>query len=205
MSLMNHEVRKPSTRSEWVAYWISNIGSPPMMVLAALVVVASLLSEAAVWRWVGLYVVLALLFPLGYLFYLLQHGQITDLDVQRRDQRPRTMIATLLGLALAWLSFLLGGAPLPFRILASASLVQGLLILLITLRWKISVHTSTAAGMIVLILSVAGLAAAPVVMTVPLIAWSRVKLHRHTFMQTLAGTGLGLGVFLTAVLLATKG
>ena len=199
------DVLKPSTRSEWLAYWISNIGSPPMLVLAALMVVATLLPPGEAWQWVMLYVFCALVFPLGYLVYLLRRGQITDLDVQRREQRPRTMIATVGGLALAWLGFLWGGAPLPFRILAGASLVQGMLILLITLRWKISVHTSTAAGMTVLILGVAGLAAAPVVITVPLIAWSRVKLHRHTLMQTLAGTGLGVGVFLAAVLLATKG
>jgi membrane-associated phospholipid phosphatase len=142
---------------------------------------------------------------MGYLGYLLRRGRISDMDVTRREQRARPLIVTLSGLLIAELLFIVGHAPLPFRILAGASLVQAVLVFLITLQWKISMHTSTAAGMTVLILSVAGLAAAPVAISVPLIAWSRVKLRRHTLMQTLAGIGLGIGVFLTAVLLATKG
>ncbi len=198
------EYVRPSTRSEWLAYWISNAGSPPMMALAGLLVTATVLPEASVWHWVAIYVVCAIGIPLGYMGYLLRRGHISDMDVTRREQRARPLIVTLGGLLVAWLLFVLGGAPLAFRILAGASLVQGALVFLITLQWKISMHTSTAAGMTVLILSIAGLAAAPVAITVPLIAWSRVKLRRHTLMQTLAGTGLGVGVFLTAVLLATR-
>lgn len=197
-------VLKPSTRSEWLAYWISNVGSPPMMALAGLMVTATMLQDSHAWRWVAIYVICALGIPMGYLVHLLRHGRITDIDLQRRDQRARPLIVTLGGLLIAWLLFALGRAPLSFRILAGASLAQAGLVLLITLQWKISMHTSTAAGMTVLILSVVGAAAAPVAITIPLIAWSRIKLRRHTLMQTLAGTGLGIGVFLTAVLLATR-
>jgi len=195
---------KPSTRSEWLAYWISNVGSPPMMALAGLIVTATLLPSEGVWRWIAIYTVCAIGIPMGYLGYLLRQGRISDMDVTLREQRARPLIVTLSGLLAAELLFVMGGAPLPFRILAGASLAQAVLVFLITLQWKISMHTSTAAGMAVLILSVAGLAAAPVAISVPLIAWSRIKLRRHTLMQTLAGICLGIGVFLTAVLLATK-
>lgn len=200
-----HEYVKPSTRSEWLAYWISNVGSPPMMALAGLIVTATVLPQAPVWHWVVIYVVCAIALPLVYLGYLMRRGRVSDMDVTRREQRVRPMIVTLAGVLVAWLVFTLGGAPLAFRILAGASLVQGILVFLITLQWKISMHTSTAAGMAVLILSIAGLSAAPIAISVPLIAWSRIKLRRHTLMQTVAGTVLGIGVFLTVVLLATKG
>ncbi|MBN1922106.1 MAG: hypothetical protein JW892_12730 [Anaerolineae bacterium] len=197
------EYVKPSTRSEWLAYWISNVGSPPMMALAGLIVTATLLPSEGIWRWIAIYTVFAIAIPMGYLGYLLRRGHISDMDVTRREQRTRPLIITLGGLLVAEILFILGEAPLPFRILAGASLVQGALVFLITLQWKISMHTSTAAGMTVLILSIAGLAAAPVAITVPLIAWSRVKLRRHTLMQTLAGICLGVGVFLIVILLTT--
>jgi membrane-associated phospholipid phosphatase len=41
----------------------------------------------------------------------------------------------------------------------------------------------------------------PLLLSIPLVAWSRVKLRRHTAPQTLAGILLGGGIFAFAVLL----
>jgi membrane-associated phospholipid phosphatase len=35
----------------------------------------------------------------------------------------------------------------------------------------------------------------PILLVVPAVAWSRVKLRRHTPLQTLAGIGLGTALF----------
>jgi membrane-associated phospholipid phosphatase len=108
------------------------------------------------------------------------------------------------GQTIAWFLLNVGGAPTPLPRIAGAYLAQTTLILLITLRWKISVHTATAAGVTVAVWQTLGSIAVPFALTLPLIIWSRVKLGRHTLGQTLAGTALGASVFLTALLLGGR-
>ena len=198
-------ILKPTTRGEHIAYWISQLGSPPLMALLALLLTAVTLTLPGIWMWAGVYVLLAMIIPLGYLIWLVRRGKVADLDLHLREQRYGPFVVTLTGAALAWGVLTLGGAPQVLRLLAAATGVQTLVVFLITLRWKISVHTSTAAGMTVLVWSVIGKAAAPLVITIPLIAWSRVKLRRHTFWQTVAGIVLGCLIFLIAVWLAKGG
>ena len=67
--------------------------------------------------------------------------------------------------------------------------------LVITVYWKISMHSAGAAGLATLVFAVLGaqvFAFTPVV----LVAWSRLYLKRHTFMQVLAGGILGTVVFI---------
>ena len=198
-------ILKPTTRGEHIAYWISQLRSPPLVALLALLLTAVTLTLPGIWMWAGVYVLLAMIIPLGYLIWLVRRGKVADLDLHLREQRYGPFVVTLTGAALAWGVLTLGGAPQVLRLLAAATGVQTLVVFLITLRWKISVHTSMAAGMTVLVWSVIGKAAAPLVITIPLIAWSRVKLRRHTFWQTVAGIVLGCLIFLIAVWLAKGG
>jgi membrane-associated phospholipid phosphatase len=94
----------------------------------------------------------------------------------------------------------IGHAPPLLTAMAGIGVVQWFIIFTITLRWKISVHTTSAAGLTVLILRVFGIAAAPLVISIPLIAWSRVKLRRHTLSQTIAGALLGSSIVVGAIL-----
>ncbi|HOT90799.1 MAG TPA: hypothetical protein PLJ78_04270 [Anaerolineae bacterium] len=194
-------ILKPHTRGEHLAYWISQAGSPPVMGLLALILIAASLTLPNVWLWVGVYVMMAMVIPMLFLIWQVRHGQVTDLDVQLREQRKGSLLVTIAGFGLSWLVMHVGGAPPTLTAMAGAGCVQWLIIFAITLRWKISAHTTSAAGVTVLILRVFGLAAAPLVVSVPLIAWSRVKLRRHTLGQTLAGILLGSGVIVGAILL----
>ncbi len=194
-------ILKPRTPGEYVAYVISQLGSPPVMTLVALILLSMTLTLPGIWLWSGLYVTLGMFIPLGYVIWLLSQGKVTDLDLQLREQRTGPFRVALSGLVLALVLMVLGRAPYPLLLLTGASLVQAVAVYCITLRWKISVHTSTAAGMTILMLSVVGLSAAPLAVTVPIIAWSRVKLRRHTLGQTVAGVALGSAIFMIVLLL----
>ncbi len=191
---------KPTTRGEHFAYWISKLGSPPVLVALTLLLIALTASSPSIWLWNATYLV-AIAIPILYLFRLLRKDKITDMDVFLREQRARPLLVTIASLGAVLAILILGQAPRSMIILTTASLVQAIAIFFITLRWKISMHSATSAAVTVLILNVFGKAAAPVVLSVPLIAWSRVKLRRHTFMQTVAGALLGGGIFLTTILL----
>jgi membrane-associated phospholipid phosphatase len=63
--------------------------------------------------------------------------------------------------------------------------------LLVTLWWKLSVHTAAASGTVAILALTFGSALALTVPAVALVAWSRVRLGDHTPAQTLAGAALG--------------
>jgi membrane-associated phospholipid phosphatase len=83
--------------------------------------------------------------------------------------------------------------------LATVNGVQTALFLVITLQWKISLHCTAATILSELAFALLGPSAIPFTMSIPLIAWSRVYLDRHTVSQTIAGVLLGI-VILTPVL-----
>jgi membrane-associated phospholipid phosphatase len=171
------------------------------MGLLGLIFIAASIAVPGVWLWSVVYVVMAMVAPLLFLIWQVRHGRVTDLDVQLREQRKGSLLVTIAGFGVSWLVMHIGHAPPVLKAMAGAGFVQWLIVFAITLRWKISAHTSSAAGVTVLILRVFGLAAVPLVISIPLIAWSRVKLRRHTLGQTIAGALLGCGVIVGAILL----
>jgi membrane-associated phospholipid phosphatase len=161
------------------------------MGLFSLALVATTLTFANDWPWLGLYLLLNILTPLSFLVWQLRRGSITDLDIQLREQRRNTLLVTIGGFAFTWLVMLFGGAPPALTLLAGAGMLQWIIIFAITMRWKVSIHSTSATGVAILILRIFGLSAVPLVISIPLIAWSRVKLRHHTPAQTIVGVILG--------------
>lgn len=151
------------------------------------------------WGWAVAYLLLAIVAPFLYLVRLVQRGAVTDLDVQRREQRPRPLLAAIAATGVGWLALQIGGAPLPLRALACGAWGELVLILVITLRWKISIHCATAAGLAVLLWGTFNISPALAFVGVATIAWSRWRLRRHTWAQTAAGTALGSAVYWVAL------
>ncbi len=197
-----HAIVKPKTKGEYIAYSISQVGSPPVWGLFALALVATTLTFANDWPWLGLYLLLNILTPLSFLVWQLRRGSITDLDIQLREQRRNTLLVTIGGFAFTWLVMLFGGAPPALTLLAGAGMLQWIIIFAITMRWKVSIHSTSATGVAILILRIFGLSAVPLVISIPLIAWSRVKLRHHTPAQTIVGVILGAIVSWLAMLLS---
>jgi len=181
-----------------VANAISQVASPPIVAATAMAITASTLPGPSAWMWAGTYVSLAILIPLLYLVCLVQQGIVTDLDVQLREQRMRPLIFTMVCNGLAWGVLVLGAAPAQLVLLAGALWVQTVLIFVITLRWKISVHCAAAASLGTLVWSLIG-TPWPLLIGVPIVAWSRVLLRRHTLAQTVAGALLGIAIFAAAL------
>jgi len=187
-----------------LAYAISQVGSPPVLTAAAIALNGSTLSSPRAWGWAGIHILLAVLAPLLYLVWLVRRGLVTDLDVQLRQQRIKPMTFTTVCAGLAWLVLVLGAAPQPMVVLAGALWVQAVVTFAITLRWKVSVHCAAAAGTATVLWFLMGMPL-PLLVGVPLIAWSRARLRRHTLAQIIAGVLLGLTIFLAAFSLMREG
>lgn len=173
-----------------IAYIVSQVGSPPVLAPLSLVIVAAMSAPARVWALTGVYILLAVITPLAYLVWLLRCGRVTDLDVQHRAQRIRPMLFTLVCGALAWGVLALAAAPAALLALTGALWLQMVIIFVITFWWKISVHCASAAT----VATITGfLIGTPLFLAIglPLIAWSRIRLRRHTPAQAVAGACLG--------------
>lgn len=186
---------------ERLARVVSNIGSPPVTTVVASLLIAGTAATQRAWLWSGVHVTLVVVAPLAYLITLFLLGKVSDLDVQMREQRIEPFVVLLLGTVVAGVVLYLGSAPPLLVTAAWAHATEVALILGITTRWKISVHCAAAAGLAVLAYSLGHVSALAAIPAVPLVAWSRVRLGRHTLAQTLAGIGLGSAVFATALMI----
>ncbi len=179
---------------------ISNLFSPPVLGTASIVLFAIALRSAFVWLWTGLFLVLCVGIPSGYVAWLARTGRVSDFHIPIRSQRIKPMILMLV-MCLISTIFLLRFHPpallVGFAVLGLAIMVS---LFIVTLKWKISGHATTAAAFCsICLLSFGGMAGFSFFL-VPLVIWARVRLKRHTIRQTIAGTALGLSTLTLLIL-----
>lgn len=152
--------------------------------------------QLTAWRWTAAYIFLTSFVPLLYIAGLMYRRKVIELCRRRNRVRP---LAFTVGCSIAGLIMLImGGAPNPLRALAVGHLVTIAVLAVITIFWKISLH-SAAIGAAAALCQVLG---APIALAVwglvPLVGWSRLKLRRHTMGQVVAGAVVG-GLLLPGV------
>ena len=191
-------VQKP----DWLdrlARLISIVGSPPAVAVLGLALIANLTHDATTWLWAAGYLLLVLPAPLLYVAWKVRRGEISDFDLFVRQQRIKPFLL-ILGSSAVALAVIHGGqAP---HLLFVLGLAIGLLILLlfvVTLWWKISVHCAAMALFAVFTIGVIGTSAWLAALSIPIVMWSRRHLRRHTFMQTLLGSSLGVFIAFMAL------
>lgn len=181
------------------AYWISQLGCPPIVTIGSVFLGAYSVALPSAWLGAGIFSLLAVFLPTLYVVWLVQKGEVSDIHLPIRSQRIRPMIFTIIGTGIAWGLMSIVRSPNILLSFAAANFFQAACFFVITWRWKISIHSASAAGLAVLSWSIWGNGAIYVLLIVPLVGWSRVHLRRHTFMQTVSGAVLG-GSLLSTVL-----
>lgn len=189
----------PDNRRIRAARVLSQVLSPVVIAVLVLWLVGDAVGTLTGWLWLGLYLLVGVGLPTGYVVWLTKTGRVTDFDLRRRDQRIKPFMLSLACMLLMWALLWLGDAPTAIRSLVTIGIVQGLALFVITLVWKISLHTAGVATFSVLACFTHGLVALPLLLLIPLVAWSRLCLRRHTLLQTVCG---GLVGVLAVVLVA---
>jgi membrane-associated phospholipid phosphatase len=126
---------------------------------------------------------------------------VDDFHIFAREQRIRPLLVALACAAAAFGLSLLLEAPRPVQVCLLAGFVTGATLTLVTGRWKISFHAAGAASSLVLLVWALGWTTLVLSPLVPAVAWSRVRLGRHTTAQVAAGllTGLALTILVVAL------
>lgn len=191
---------------EWKDRWarvVSGALSPLTIAVAAVAVAGLAINDESVLMWIALYIALTIIPPTIYIMYLVRRGIVTDFHLNIRHERTQPFLIMAINSAAVFLIMLLAGAPKLILVVIAAATIQLVCMLLITLKWKISGHCTALTGLIVLALVLFGENVLPIILLIPLVAWSRVRLNRHTLAQTVAGVFLG-AITVSTLLYATN-
>jgi membrane-associated phospholipid phosphatase len=187
--------------STLIARYVSNALSPiavsiPFTILVALYHARSIVSALA---FAGATLLFMSVGPMLYILAGVRTGKFTDIDVSMRSQRSGPYAFGILSTAIGFviLSFL--HEPKDLQTVMLAVIVSGMLLMIITLWWKISMHASTAAGAVTMLAALYGNVVLPAYLLVVLVCWSRVVLHRHTTAQVIAGALISILLAIAAL------
>jgi hypothetical protein len=141
--------------------------------------------------WGLLAALFAAVLPTVFISYGMRRGLWDDRNVGAR--RPRLVVLAFITASVATGLVLLVvlGAPVLLTGYLAFMLVSVAVLAAITLVWKISIHCAVASGSVTIL----ALAYGPFVLCayalVGLLAWSRVAVRDHTWLQAVGGTMLG--------------
>ncbi len=151
-----------------------------------------------------LYTAITLLFtsigPLLYILIGVRRGKFSDMDVSIRSQRSGPFLFTILSALIALFMLAAFHGPRDLDTLLLIMIVSGVITMVITFWWKISIHTSSLASAVTVLIALYGTIMLPLFGLVALVGWSRVVLRRHTIAQVIAGSVLST-VLATVILL----
>lgn len=124
---------------------------------------------------------------LSVLFYI--PGKNMDHDAVLHRQRVASFVLMAISYPTGWLVLHLLHVPTIFETMASVYtfVTLGLIFFNLLLHYKASGHAAGVAGPVAAMIFLYGLWAAPLLLLLPLISWTRVKAKGHTLGQTLVG------------------
>ncbi len=134
-----------------------------------------------------------LILPVGLLALFIKFGWISDADItQVKQRRLFFVIVLVLHILSTYVVWTMG--TWQAGELRLAALIVEVVGTLVTFGWKISGHLAVSAFLFAVIIQIFGWHWWPLLLILPVIAWSRVVLKKHTIMQTIAGSALSLSV-----------
>jgi membrane-associated phospholipid phosphatase len=167
---------------------VSIVCCPPLLALSLIPLVGQHSAEPSPLRALLVLLVATAILPALFVYGAYRRGRAQSLDLSHRAERlGPAFFAVLTSTAVYPLLQSLAAPPLLLQ-LSAALATQFLTLALVTVRWKISYHAASAAGLAVLAWAIddpeLGLALAALA---GLVGWARVRLRRHTPAQVVGG------------------
>ena len=119
-------------------------------------------------------------------------GFFSDYDVSKKEERPKLFA---FGGIVAFLYFgsliLLSGPKVLYLVIFG--IILGVFVISIVNNWiKASIHTATICAFTLSLVILFGFMFIPALLLIPVMAWARVKIKKHTPQETLVGGFLGI-------------
>lgn len=143
-------------------------------------------------------VTLLLIVPFVYLHMALKMGWISKWDIPKREER-RPIIALFVVCSIISLILIKHLGTKTLLDLFILLLATGFAASLVTVFWKISIHMVLDTTGILLTNLLLGWHFWPLFILIPVVAWARLRLRRHTPAQILAGVLLSAVIFTAGI------
>ena len=183
-------------RTSGAANFVSTVFSPALVVFYAVILCSYSLEHSSRFLWTSFFVLLFVLAPTAYIFYLMGRGKVTDFHISVREERIRPLSIVFIYSVFSLALYGFAGGPGALVTLGYSCLALTGLWILVSLCWKISGHCAAMGALGAMVFAYPH---ETLVFVVPplalLVAWSRVRLGCHSPAQTLAGLALGAAVF----------
>jgi membrane-associated phospholipid phosphatase len=119
--------------------------------------------------------------------------KVVDLYVSKKESRTPFFLIAIVLYSVAAVIFFATNTGIMLLLALSYTFVT-IILLLVNRFWKVSVHSAGVAGPVFALIFVFGVMVLPLSLLIVLVSWSRIRLKKHTFMQTLAGSLIPIAV-----------
>lgn len=138
-------------------------------------------------RWTFLSVFFSTVVPALYVVFQIARGKISDVHVMEREQRGGPFTVALISSAVGAMILRHMRAPVEVWGIGIVLFINGLVMLQITRKWKISIHVAVlSATILAAIIMIDGISVLALAWMVPALIWARVSRGRHTVQQGIA-------------------
>jgi membrane-associated phospholipid phosphatase len=175
---------------QYLADFISKFVSPPTIAIVATVCFS-------LWSPIGLgslYPALSILLCFSLFAFLpflpvlyFYRKNVVDLYVSKKETRTPFFLFAIALYSFAAIIFFATSTKIMFLLALGYTFVT-VILLVVNRFWKVSVHSAGVTGPIFALFFVFGVVVLPLSLIILLVSWSRIKLKKHTFRQTLVGT-----------------
>jgi len=174
-----------------LARWISVLFDSSFLSLPVFLALGWRSDQTAGLLWAILMLFIVTGIPLAYLLIGRKHGWVSDMELSRREERPRFILVSLSSDVLALAALWLGNGPQLLRLIVLAYFCLAIVIFSISSFWKISMHMAGVGGFSSALIFVFGAPALWAFLSLPLVAWARLHRRKHTIPQLIAGALAG--------------
>ena len=169
---------------------LSAVLNAPFITLATFILLIFMHGVEGAPLLIGITSLFGCVLPLAMVYGLLKLDFIKDFYAFDKDTRFIPFLWTTFFYLLGVISLILVNAPSTVTALMACYFVNGLVLMVITLKWKISIHASGITGPFTALLYLLGGVVFPLLLVVIPVAWARVELKAHTVMQVAVGAVL---------------
>jgi membrane-associated phospholipid phosphatase len=137
--------------------------------------------------WTSLCILFGSIIPYTFILFLYKKKKIKDLHVPNREDRIKPTLVTLVSYLLGFFMFFILKSPVYLKAIFFGSFLTTMVLTIITYFWKISFHTSWITFFCITYYIIFGNWALLLLLFIPLVAWARVKIKRHSVGQVISG------------------
>lgn len=125
--------------------------------------------------------------PLSSTYYLVRKGIIPDIYASDRNTRTEPFLWAMASYLLGVTALIYVEAPLVVTAMMACYFVNAIIMLCITLKWKISIHAVGVMGPVTALVWELGTKMMPFLLLIIPLAWARIELKAHDKKQIAAG------------------